>query len=599
MEVDVNKIYTYANDGGKLFFGDNVIGKAASFYFEGEQNTYDTVNPLFEGKEDVIYVESWQRRKDGEKRLLAWWCKVLKDKNNKVTGGISTARDITESKLAEEKFQTIFNLSTIGKSLTSPEGKLLKVNQTFAKMLGYSIEELFNINFIDITYNEDINSSKEAIRSLLAKEKSTVRFEKRYIHKNGQLIWTDVSTTLMHDSNGTPLLFITNIVDISDRKNLEANLIHAKEKAEESDKLKSAFLANMSHEIRTPMNGIIGFAGLLKNKQLNPNEKDNYIDIIINSSNRLLSLINDILDISKIETGQVNVVDTKFNLNELLDKLYHFYLPLIQSKNINFLYSPCNQNLIIKTDETKLFQIINNLLNNAVKFTSQGNIELACSLQQDFMEISVSDTGIGIKKEQTENVFNRFQQSEPEIAISYGGTGLGLSIAKAYTELLKGKISLESEYGKGSTFTIHIPIQTFNEENETIVTKSKAFDQSLNNFTVLIAEDEDINFLYLETLLKTTEVKIIRAENGLQAVNVIKENTKINLIIMDIKMPVMNGIEAFKLIQPIRPDIPVIAYTAYAMVGDKEEFLQEGFSYYLSKPTNKKELFETVYGFLQ
>jgi PAS domain S-box-containing protein len=231
MEVDKNKVYTWANTPGIEFFGDDVIGREAAFYFEAEQDTYQLVQPIFNGNENVIYLESWQRRRDGEIRLLAWWCCVLKDESGNVTGALSSARDITESRRAEEalkasedKFRGIFEYSTVGKSLTAPDGKLLQINKTFADMLGYTIGELQRVNFAEITHPDDIAESRECIRCLLANERESYRMEKRYISKGGVIVWADVSTRMHRNADGKPEYLITSIVNITERKRSEAEL---------------------------------------------------------------------------------------------------------------------------------------------------------------------------------------------------------------------------------------------------------------------------------------------------------------------------------------------------------------------------------------
>jgi two-component system, cell cycle sensor histidine kinase and response regulator CckA len=237
MEVDSNKVYTWANGPGLEFFGGDVYGKEAAFYFQGEQDVYEQVAPLFAGDEQIIYIESWQRRRDGEKRLLAWWCRVLKGEDGKVKGALSTARDITEHKLAQDtlrdseaRFRGVFEYSTLGKSLTAPDGTLLRVNRAFAAMLGRTTEELQRANFVDLTHPDDLAESRECVRCLLANERSDCRMEKRYRHRDGRFVWADVSTTLLRDDSNAPLYFVTSIADITERKRADEALRASEEK---------------------------------------------------------------------------------------------------------------------------------------------------------------------------------------------------------------------------------------------------------------------------------------------------------------------------------------------------------------------------------
>jgi PAS domain S-box-containing protein len=268
MEVDDRRIYTWANGPGKEFFGDDVFGKEAAVYFVGEQNVYEQVLPLFEGAEQVVYLESWQRRRDGEKRLLAWWCRVLKDEQGNVTGALSTARDITDQKIAEEalresetRFRGVFESSTTGKSLTAPNGRLLRVNPAFALMLGRSMEEMQRANFAELTHPDDLAESLECVRCLVANERSSYRMEKRYRHLDGHFVWTDVGTTLLRDSAGAPLYFVTSINDITERKQVEEALRASEEKYR-------VLVENAEEAIFVAQGGMLRFANSNTKKML-------------------------------------------------------------------------------------------------------------------------------------------------------------------------------------------------------------------------------------------------------------------------------------------------------------------------------------------
>lgn len=371
-------------------------------------------------------------------------------------------------------------------------------------------------------------------------------------------------------------------------------LLHAKEKAEESDKLKTAFLANMSHEIRTPMNGILGFSQLLKDQNISREKKERFIEAIDISTHQLLHIITDILDISKIEAGQETTHPEVFNLNNLIEEIYNFFQPQANQKNLKLLL---NKNLPfglvnIKSDPIKLGQILNNLIGNALKFTEKGTIEIIVKATDDRIIFSIKDTGIGIDPSLHSVIFDRFRQVELTQSRKYGGTGLGLSLAKSYTEMLGGTIKVHSVPDNGSIFTfeiplIKIPVQLSEERSEN---RDISFVNAWSGKTMLLAEDEEVNSFYIETVLKSTGINIITAQNGIEAVEECKKSDKISLILMDIKMPEMDGLTATRLIKSFKKNLPIIATTAYALSSDKERCLEAGCNDYLSKPIRKDQL---------
>ena len=382
---------------------------------------------------------------------------------------------------------------------------------------------------------------------------------------------------------------------------INEELILAKIKAEESDMLKSAFLANMSHEIRTPMNAIMGFSDLLLQSGLSCEKIANYVKIINSSGQQLLSVISDIIDISKIESGQIIIDSDLINVDNLLTELYVTYKKLVDLKKIEFSCSCDHPKDIIqiKTDGNRIKQVLCNLLNNAIKFTKEGEIKFGFNIKPNFIEFFVSDTGIGIAPENHVLIFNRFRQVEATNNRSYGGNGLGLSISKALVEKLGGTITVHSELERGTIFTFTIPY--VNEMKEVADSASEAKMELLkiwNKKTLLIVEDEINNTAYIEELLSATGVQIVHACNGSDAVEMVKSNSDISLVLMDIKMPVMDGYEATRLIKKIRPELPVIAQTAYALSHDRAQILQAGFDNYISKPIPQKILIDLIAGYL-
>ena len=378
-----------------------------------------------------------------------------------------------------------------------------------------------------------------------------------------------------------------------------AELIVAKEKAEESDRLKSAFLANMSHEIRTPMNGILGFAGLLKIPDLTGEKQQEYIRIIENSGKRMLNIITDIINISKIESGIVEVHVSESNINEQMQYIHDFFKAETDKKEILFSYHNllASKDIIIKTDREKLYAILTNLVKNAIKFTTIGSIEFGCEKKGKNLEFYVKDTGVGIRQEQQSLIFERFRQGSESLSRDYEGAGLGLAISKAYVELLGGKIWVESEEKNllvgnagGSTFYFTIPYKTVEKKEEFIKTVISEFEDKnqSNQRKILIAEDDEITEKLIVIQIKKYAKEVLIARNGTDAVRICRNNPDIDLILMDIKMPELNGYEATKQIRLFNENVIICAQTAYALSGDREKAMRAGCNDYLTKPFSNR-----------
>ena len=372
----------------------------------------------------------------------------------------------------------------------------------------------------------------------------------------------------------------------------------AKEKAEESDRLKSAFLANMSHEIRTPMNGILGFAGLLKEPNLTGKEQQKYIQIIEKGGARMLNIINDIINISKIESGQMDVTISDSNINEQIEYIYTFFKPEIEAKGMQLSFKnmlPVKE-ATIKTDREKLFAILTNLVKNAIKYSEKGSIEIGYDKKGEHLEFYVKDSGIGIESNRKEAIFERFIQADIEDKMARQGAGLGLSISKAYVELLGGKLWVESEKGIGSIFYFTIPYTTelLKTDGITNSTADDVMEAQVKNLKILIVEDDETSDLLLSTMLTKINREILQAKNGLEAIELCRNNPDLDLILMDIKMPVMDGYEATQQIRQFNKDVIIIAQTAYGLTGDRENAIVAGCNAYISKPIIKDELMSLI-----
>jgi signal transduction histidine kinase len=382
----------------------------------------------------------------------------------------------------------------------------------------------------------------------------------------------------------------------ADERALE--LLLAKEKAEYADKLKTSFLANMSHEIRTPLNAIMGFLNLYYEEGYTTEEREAFRSYIEKSSKDLIQIIDDILDISRIEADKLMISNTVCDLDKLLSELNSFYQKgVIKSKmKVELIYGQPEVHATIITDPLRLRQILINLIDNALKFTEVGSVKFGYESKKDSILFYVKDTGIGISEDNKKIIFDSFTRVENHKRKLYHGTGIGLTLAKKLTELLGGRIWVESQIDIGSQFYFTLPKRIV-QQAETLQLESQeaTFKQiDLKKLTILIAEDEESNYFYLNKLLKFTGATMVRASTGIDATEEIKKNQEINLVLMDIKLPMMDGIEAMKKIKEVNPSMPIIALTAYAMKEDEEMMLKSGFDAYITKPVHDKELLRII-----
>jgi len=376
--------------------------------------------------------------------------------------------------------------------------------------------------------------------------------------------------------------------DITTRKQAEQELIAARDHAEESDRLKSAFLANMSHEIRTPMNGILGFAELLKMPGLTGDQQQEYIGIIKKSGDRMLNIINNIVDISKIESGQMTLNVTETNINESLDFVYSFFEQEAKAKGVDLLITHrlTAEHAVIETDREKIYAILTNLVKNAIKFSDSGSIRIGSHLKGKFLEFFITDKGIGIPLARQQAIFERFIQADISDKRAFQGAGLGLSIAKAYAEMLGGKIWVESLEGEGSTFYFSIPYKTKKEQNAGVwyVDPTELKLKEDMKLKILVVEDDEISQRLVTLAVGKISKEILSVNNGVDAVEVCRATPDIDLILMDIKMPIMDGYETTQQIRQFNKDTVIIAQTAFGLSGDKEKAIAAGCNGYISKP---------------
>jgi PAS domain S-box-containing protein len=533
---------------------------------------------------------------------ITWWETVLNPVRNDaghIYRIIGTSKNITERKQAYaqlKKMSAAVEQSPAVVVITDPRGNIEYVNPMFTEHTGYSAEEARG-------KNPRILQSGLVPKALYKDLWNTIlsgkvwRGELQNKKKNGELYWESVVIAAILNTEGVITNFVAVKEDITDQKKMLTDLIAAKEKAEESDRLKTAFLANISHEIRTPMNGILGFSELLKEPQLSGEEMIEYIDLIHQSGLRMLNLINDLIDISRIDAQETKLQITETPLNELLHNLHAFFKPEAEAKGLRL---TCTTGLsdiesIIKTDSIKLNQILTNLIKNALKFTHKGGIDFGYTKGHGKLEFYVIDSGIGIPADMKDKIFERFLQVDNTLTRGYEGAGLGLSITKAFIEMLGGTIRVESIDGEGSKFFFtldYIPAVSPETSQPPDTREKPAF--VVPDLTILVAEDDEVSTLLLKKNLKGENITVLYAVNGEQAVDIVRHHPEINLVLMDIKMPLMNGYEATKLIKQLRPHLPVIAQTAFTSKEDRQKAKEAGCNSFITKPINKIELLELM-----
>ena len=596
------------------FSVDEVIGKHSSQFYYSDDDWAGIQNALLE-KNEINDFDTRLKTKDKGFIHCSFSARVNFNEHNNPKEVEGVLRDITErekTKLEIRKLSRVVEQSPVIVVITDLDGAIEYVNPKFCEVTGYSLKEVIGKTPRILKSGE---TPPETYVSLWDTITSGKEWHGEFMNrrKNKELYWESAYIFPLKDDSGNITRFIAQKEDITARKKMEQDLIDARDKAEESDKLKSAFLANMSHEIRTPMNAIIGFSQLLSEPETPADERQHFIELIQNSGNDLLALIDDIIDISKIEAGQIKIVKSDYLLDSLLSELYDTFLGILKTKGkkdklqLKYTRPKKAEKAIIYTDIDRFKQIFTNLLNNAIKFTDSGSVEFGFSIRKEngknVFKFHVSDTGIGIDEDKQGIIFNSFRQANDSNIRLYGGTGLGLAITKKMVELLGGKINVISKKGKGSTFSFTLPIrdedntaQFVNKQSKNNINLKQDFEWSGKN--LLIVEDDDQGFFFFEKVLKNTGIKITRAITGLSAVNQFQENN-FDIILMDIQLPEMDGLEATKLIKKSNPEIPIIAQTAYALSGEREKCLQAGCDDYISKPIDISELLGKMDGLLK
>jgi PAS domain S-box-containing protein len=521
---------------------------------------------------------------------------------------------------SEERFRGTFENAAVGITHRHAQGQFLLVNKRFCHIVGYSHEELLGKPFDEITFAEDLSKERELVEALVQGELPSYSIEKRYVRKDGSRVWTEVTASMQRDPAGNPSYVIALVQDISERKRLEDELSLAKEIAESANRAKDEFLANVSHEIRTPFGAILGMTELVLDTPLSDEQRQD-LTIVRSETERLLALVNDLLDFSKIESRKVELDLVDFSVRDLISEIVHIAQRQAQLKGLN-LTIQINPSVpkFVAGDASKLRMVLLNLVNNAVKFTKAGNVALTVGIAEKVnsqnkvrLHFAVSDTGIGIPQEKQAGIFRAFEQADNSTTRSYGGTGLGLTIANEFVALMGGAIEVESQPGRGSTFTFEISLD--------LATDAETQDSARGLLTlgpplrVLVAEDDEANAHYVENLLIRRGHSVRMAINGREALEELeipaigaaqsqltgpdqKLAHRFDLLLLDLHMPEMDGFEVIRSIRhwerELGGHLPIIALTARSRVEDREQCLEEGADDFVSKPVRITQLVAAI-----
>jgi PAS domain S-box-containing protein len=498
----------------------------------------------------------------------------------------------------EAKFKGIIDNFRLGLLEVEPNGVIIDANESFCEMSGFSIDELFGKDGGEMLLDEfEKERMKERNASRIEGEADV--YELRVLNKEKETRYWLVSAAPLLGDDGNIHGSIGIHWDITERKKLEFELQDARHKAEESSKAKAMFLANMSHEIRTPLNGIVGMAEQLAQSQLDADQRY-FVDIMRSASSTLLSIINDVLDISKIESGKFSIETTAFNLNETVRRTLSIFGEKAKQSNLSLDIELMDDRGIMHLgDPHRLSQVLFNIVGNAMKFTQVGYVRVTSHLARGendicFVSFSIEDTGVGMDLAYLTKVFEAFTQEDASITRKFGGSGLGLSIARSIVHIMGGTIEIESEKGKGTRVNIRIPMRISNEKTKQDIVEMTDLQKSLKGLRILAVEDNELNRMVLQVILKKCEVVVTIAHNGQEAIDLIQQQ-EFDMVLMDVQMPIVDGLEATKYIRDeLKMTTPIIGLSANAMREEVEICKQAGMNDYLVKPYSERALVEVM-----
>jgi PAS domain S-box-containing protein len=553
----------------------------------------------------------WTEERRDEKGILQYYVhKVypVQDDAGEVQMVISHVVQVTEKKEFEEKirrsekrYRDLFNYSQALICTHDLDGRLLAVNPEISRVLGYKDEEMLGRNIKEFVPPGHRPKFEEEYINAIRHSHNAVSGVFCVMSKDGKEIYLLYKNYRMEEPGLEPYV-IGFSQDITDRIKIEKELRFAKQLTDEASKAKESFLAHMSHEIRTPMNGILGIASLLNKTRLD-NLQRNYLQLIQESANNLLVIVNDILDLEKIVAGKLQLEKISFKIVDKIATTIQSFIYRAEEKELGLIFqNSIPADLAVKGDPYRLSQVLNNVLSNALKFTNEGHITISTRITERneewvVAEITISDTGIGIDKNHLQTIFEPFEQADAATSRKYGGTGLGLAICKNMIEMQNGELLVKSEEGKGSAFTIRIPYHLSVEAMQENEISQEIDYKSLGRKRVLVAEDVELNQYLARHILESWDFEVVVVNNGVEALEALNEAT-FDCILMDVQMPEMDGIEATqrirKLPDPVKANILIIALTANALKGDSEKYLAAGMNDYLAKPFDEERLFRVI-----
>jgi PAS domain S-box-containing protein len=572
---------------------------------------------------EVFYGETINYCKDRSEIHLEWTGRPVRNETGEVTHFATAQRDVTERwrveeelRRREEELRSLFDLSAIGMAKVSSDGRYLRVNRKYCQMLGYSEQEMLNLTLYDVTHPDDREASAVKMNSSFTGGPEEYSIEKRYVRKDGEIMWALVNWTIVRDAEGRPLLSVANIQDITARKQAEAEREElllseraARETAEAAARSKDEFLAVVSHELRSPLNAILGYAALLRYGRMDAEEVKHAVEVIERSGKAQAHLIDDLLDTARIISGKLRLIVGPVNLVSVIEESVQTIRPAAEAKGVSLAADLPSEIGQITGDPARLQQIVWNLLSNAIKFTQQGGrVETRLERVDPHIRITVSDTGKGISPDVLPYVFDRFQQSDTSSVRRHGGLGLGLALAKYLVELHGGTIEAESAgEGQGATFKVTLPVRAvatpIGEVDGALAAKSSG---ELAGVRALVVDDEDDARELLKSALENYGADVIAVSSAAKAYALITETPppeRPDVMVADIGMPDEDG---YSLISRLREweeahgaYTPAVALTAYGRVEDRVSALKAGFQIHVAKPVDPDELAIVILGFVK
>ena len=565
---------------------DKVIGKDGVLMRDVFNKGFGRVEQKVEIDDETLWLEISLHAftLTGENLMIA----ILKDK---------TPERMSEAALRETEklYRILFEAADDAIGLFTVDREVVLMNSASFENIGYTKEEYVELDLMEIVHPEDL-MQLEIMEGRLHSE-GAMALDFRVRHKEGHYLHMSSKNVLIPGEQGEKALILTIIRDVTERKQAMMELEQAKERAEESDQLKSAFLANMSHEIRTPMNSIIGFSNLLVYPDQKEAQREMYVQRIVRNSELLLALISDIIDLAKIESGQLPIVYGRLSLSELITDLKQYALDELQrldNRNIEIIIEEEKGDCEIETDVIRILQVMKNLINNAIKFTEKGSLIIGYKKAGDDQKIIlyVQDTGVGIASEHFGLIFDQFRQIDGSNTRKFGGTGLGLAICKNLTHMMGGRIWVESEAGEGALFQVELPLRSsIVSKSDTIrPAKQKGPSRQHDQLQVMVVDDEPDTLTLFREMLTNLGHRVTMANTGYEALSLLEQSSLPDLIFMDIQMPVMSGTDTLRLVRERYQGIRVVAESAHALMGDRDRFLNEGYDEYLPKPFTEEQL---------